>query len=218
MTNWPIAGSSPNSRAGRQHSDHRRVRRRLHHWRCHRHLQSLWLSPRHQLFRLSAAWCLARRLLHEHERVQLRRHGFLGPQPFAFDRAKMLAGLPATFITRFHRWARIRLHSCLSDLDGYILPPRRRAEPFCRVPGKRCFTTYGTSTPILPRQLTRPLLSSPVRPPRALPQLCPSTRACVPQLGAGGPTDLDGIGDRLMFRLAYRNFGDGTNRWSAIIP
>ena len=24
---------------------------------------------------------------------------FLGPQPFAFDRAKMLAGLPATFVT-----------------------------------------------------------------------------------------------------------------------
>ena len=34
---------------------------------------------------------------------------FLGPQPFAFDRAKMLAGLPATFIThRNHRWTRRR--------------------------------------------------------------------------------------------------------------
>ena len=31
---------------------------------------------------------------------------FLGPQPFAFDRAKMLAGLPAAFMThRHYRWA-----------------------------------------------------------------------------------------------------------------
>jgi len=35
--------------------------------------------------------------------------------------------------------------------------------------------------------------------------LCPTTRSCVPQLGTTGM--LDGIGDRLMFRLAYRNFG-----------
>src|SRR4029079_9138701 len=38
--------------------------------------------------------------------------------------------------------------------------------------------------------------------------LCPGTRACVPQLGVVAANKLDGIGDRLMFRLAYRNFGD----------
>ena len=38
--------------------------------------------------------------------------------------------------------------------------------------------------------------------------LCPTTRACVPQLGVTSSSYLDGIGDRLMFRLAYRNFGD----------
>src|SRR5262249_56127619 len=36
--------------------------------------------------------------------------------------------------------------------------------------------------------------------------LCPTTRSCVPQ--SGTTSRLDGIGDRLMFRLAYRNFGD----------
>src|SRR5438477_110215 len=34
--------------------------------------------------------------------------------------------------------------------------------------------------------------------------LCPTTRACVPQKGVSLESSLDGIGDRLMFRLAYR--------------
>src|SRR5205814_5091216 len=38
--------------------------------------------------------------------------------------------------------------------------------------------------------------------------LCPTTRACVPQAGVVSSSNLDGIGDRLMFRLAYRKFGD----------
>jgi hypothetical protein len=36
-------------------------------------------------------------------------------------------------------------------------------------------------------------------------QICPGTLACVPQLDT--TTSLDAIGNRLMFRLAYRNFG-----------
>ncbi|HZI49800.1 MAG TPA: fibronectin type III domain-containing protein, partial [Pyrinomonadaceae bacterium] len=36
--------------------------------------------------------------------------------------------------------------------------------------------------------------------------LCSGTRSCVPQ--SGTTSRLDAIGDRLMFRLAYRNFGD----------
>jgi len=36
-------------------------------------------------------------------------------------------------------------------------------------------------------------------------QLCASTRSCVAQPGTS--VKLDGLGDRLMFRLAYRNFG-----------
>src|SRR5204862_7390476 len=35
---------------------------------------------------------------------------------------------------------------------------------------------------------------------------CPTTRSCVPE--AGTTSRLDAIADRLMFRLAYRNFGD----------
>jgi len=37
--------------------------------------------------------------------------------------------------------------------------------------------------------------------------LCPTTRACVPQLGSSA--NLDAIADRMMFRNAYRRFSDG---------
>src|SRR5205807_9759162 len=36
--------------------------------------------------------------------------------------------------------------------------------------------------------------------------LCNGSRGCVPQSGTG--TQLDSLADRLMYRLAYRNFGD----------
>src|SRR6185436_2783533 len=39
--------------------------------------------------------------------------------------------------------------------------------------------------------------------------ICPSTRACVPQLGQPISNGLDAIGDRLMHRVAYRKFADG---------
>ena len=58
------------------------------------------------------------------------------------------------------------------------------------------FTTPGNST--------FTLFSSP--PAAGFTLLCSATRSCVPQLGT--TNRLDGIGDRLMFRLAYRNFGD----------
>src|SRR5207249_11887919 len=57
---------------------------------------------------------------------------------------------------------------------------------------------------VTPANSTFTLFSSPAAAGFSL--LCATTRSCVPQLGV---TDrVDGIGDRLMFRLAYRNFGD----------
>ncbi len=56
----------------------------------------------------------------------------------------------------------------------------------------------------VPANTTFTLFASP--PAAGFTQLCPFTRSCVPQLGT---TDgLDAIADRLMHRLAYRNFGD----------
>src|ERR1044072_9519587 len=42
--------------------------------------------------------------------------------------------------------------------------------------------------------------------PAGYTELCATSRSCVPQ--AGTASRLDGLGDRGMFRLAYRNFGD----------
>src|SRR5512133_3394642 len=48
---------------------------------------------------------------------------FLGPQPFAFNRDKMLAGLPATFITPGITNGPSEEVYLPADLDGSILPP-----------------------------------------------------------------------------------------------
>src|SRR5262249_38391550 len=54
-----------------------------------------------------------------------------------------------------------------------------------------------------PGNTTFGLFSSPAA--AGFTQLCGTTRSCVPQ--SGTTSRLDGIGDRLMFRLTYRNFG-----------
>ena len=67
---------------------------------------------------------------------------------------------------------------------------------------------YFISTPISsrPANTTFTLFASPAA--AGFTQLCSGTRTCVPQLGGTGTNALDGIGDRLMHRAAYRNFGD----------
>src|SRR5215211_8884615 len=133
---------------------------------------------------------------------------FLGPQPFAFNRAAMLAGMTATFVTT--RAAAVFSPSndamLPGDLDGSTAPPAAAPAPFL-MSGTAAtwklfryhvdFATPGNSTFTLGGNLT----------PAGYTELCPSTRSCVPQLGTND--GLDGIGDRGMFRLAYRKFGDG---------
>jgi len=126
---------------------------------------------------------------------------FLGPQAFALDRISMLAGNPATFIAgplgspsdNFYKPA---------DVDGSLPPPADAPNPVLAVgvnqswplfrfhvdfanPGNSTFTLGGTLTP------------------DPYTQIC--VQSCVPQLG-GDPVDT--LGDRQMFRSAYRNFGD----------
>ena len=128
---------------------------------------------------------------------------FLGPQPFAFDRAAMLAGNPATFVT-FRDPAFFNPSSdqfMPADLDGINPPPAGSPNPFLSTgtnanwplyrfhvdfanPANSTFTVGGVLTP---------------SPFTVLFQN-------VPQLGTGDT--LDSLADRGMFRSAYRNFGD----------
>ena len=129
---------------------------------------------------------------------------FLGPQPFVFDRAKMLAGLPATFITPGITGGPNEDSYLPADLDGSILPPAGAPNPFVEFPSTgtyRIFHFHADFT--TPANSTFTLFASP--PAAAFTPLCPTTNNCVPQKGT--TTTLDGVGDRLMFRLAYRNLG-----------
>jgi uncharacterized repeat protein (TIGR01451 family) len=135
---------------------------------------------------------------------------FLGPQPFAFDRAAMLAGSPSpTFITsRDPDFFNPASDSFLpADLDGSNPPPAGAPNPFLTEgitsstwplyrfhvdfahPASSTFTGAATVT------------AAPFTP------LCVNQMDCVPQLGSAD--GLDALADRGMFRNGYRNFGNG---------
>jgi hypothetical protein len=135
---------------------------------------------------------------------------YLGPQAFAFDRANMLVGLPATFISPTGPLGSSIDPFLPADLDGPTLPPAGAPETFVGFPGQASnpnYTTYHFHVDFAtPANSTFTTFASP--PAAGFTALCPTTRACVPQAGVSSRNNLDGIGDRLMFRLAYRNFGD----------
>jgi hypothetical protein len=130
---------------------------------------------------------------------------YLGPQPFAFDRAAMLSGSPGTVIT-FRPLARSLGAFLPADLDGSILPPASAPNPFLAAAGAPDWPLYRFHVDFAtPTDSTFDLAGNLT--PVAFTALCPGNQNCVPQLGSG--TNLDGIGDREMFRSAYRRFPDG---------
>src|SRR5213075_2300128 len=130
---------------------------------------------------------------------------FLGPQPFAFDRAKMLQGLPATFITTGVTGGSNEDVYLPSDLDGSIPPPVGAPATFVEFPSTGSYRVFHFHVDfVTPANSSFTLFASPAAAGFSL--LCSTTRSCVPQ--SGTTNKVDGIGDRLMFRLAYRNFGD----------
>jgi len=136
---------------------------------------------------------------------------YLGPQAFAFNRAAMLTGAPASFVSPVGPLGGTVDPFLPADLDGPTLPPSGAPATFVGFPGQASNPSYTTyrfhadfATP------ANSTFTTVANPPAAagFTALCPNTRACVPQLGASSANNLDGIGDRLMFRLAYRNFAD----------
>ena len=129
---------------------------------------------------------------------------FLGPQAFAFDRAAMLAGTPASFVSPGITGGPSEDSFLPADLDGLNLPPSGAPGTFVEAPFTGAYRVFHFHADFaVPANSTFTLFASPPAAPFA--ELCPTTRACVPEPGGNF---LDGIGDRLMFRLAYRNFGD----------
>jgi hypothetical protein len=135
---------------------------------------------------------------------------YLGPQPFAFDRSKMLNGQAATFVSPVGPLGGSVDPFLPADLDGSRLPPTGAPNTFVGFPGQATnpnYTTYHFHVDfVTPANSTFTTFANP--PATGFTALCPTSRACVPQNGVTSSNYLDGIGDRLMFRLAYRNFGD----------
>lgn len=131
---------------------------------------------------------------------------YLGPQAFAFDRAAMLAGNPATFITPGITGGPSENPFLPADLDGSTLPPGGAPATFVETPFGGAYKVFHFHVDwAVPANSTFTLFSSPAA--AAFTELCPTTRACVPQSGVTAPSYLDAIADRLMYRVAYRNFG-----------
>ncbi len=135
---------------------------------------------------------------------------YLGTQPFAFDRVKMLAGNPATVISPGLIGAPANNEDPVmpADFDGKILPPAGAPNSFVEYPDStgnnaNTYRTWHYSVGV-------PFGTGPTFTLFASPAAAPYTflTATVPQLGV---TDkLANLADRLMFRLAYRNFGSPT--------
>jgi len=126
---------------------------------------------------------------------------FAGSQLCAYDRASMLAGIQATQHC-------FQLSSSFggvlpSDLDGST-PPPAGAPNFMLNFGTNSLNLWkfhvDWATP------ANTSLSGPTNiPVAAFSEAC-NGGACIPQ--SGTRQQLDSLGDRLMYRLAYRNFGD----------
>jgi hypothetical protein len=130
---------------------------------------------------------------------------FLGPQPFAFDRAAMVAGTAATFVTTGITNGPSEDGYLPADLDGKTSPPAGAPNTFVGFPGRGVYALYHFQVDFAtPSNSTFTLFAKPAA--AGFTELCATTRDCVPQSGTA--SGLDGIGDRLMFRAAYRNFGD----------
>lgn len=127
---------------------------------------------------------------------------FLGPKPYAFERARMLAGETASFISTGITVGPDEAPYLPADFDGSILPPTGAPNSFVEFPAHGTYRIFHFHTDfVTPANSTFTLFSSPPAAPFTV--LCPGTTLCVP----AGTAMLDGHGNRLMYRLAYRNFG-----------
>jgi len=127
---------------------------------------------------------------------------FAGPEVCAYDRAKMLLGQAATqkCFTLSTSYGSL----LPSDLDSSTPPPAGSANPFVSIATnslRRWKFHIDWATP------ANSTFTGPTTVPvAAFSTACSGGGTCIPQSGTG--QKLDSLGDRLMYRLAYRNFGD----------
>ncbi|HEY3127805.1 MAG TPA: PKD domain-containing protein [Candidatus Limnocylindria bacterium] len=126
---------------------------------------------------------------------------FSGARACALDRGKMLAGAPAVAVCAQLSTSYGSLLP--SDLDGATPPPAGSPDYYLNFGTNALnlwkfhvdFVTTANST-----------FTGPTTIPTATFSAACSGGTCIPQPGTSNK--LDSLGDRLMYRLAYRNFGD----------
>ncbi len=124
---------------------------------------------------------------------------YLGPQAYAFNRIKMVAGDPSAEMILMPRLSSANPPMQPADLDGSTLPPVGAPNSFVLFPDTGTYRVYHFHVDFAtPANSTFTLFGS--SPTAGFTQLFTS----VPQLGGEG---LGNLADRLMYRLAYRNFG-----------
>ena len=131
---------------------------------------------------------------------------FIGAEACAWNRNDMVNGVAAPAFVCF-QLSNAYASLLASDLEGATAPPAGSPNDLMDIdPGSGAlnlwklhadFTTPSNST------FTGPTSISGVAPFTAP---CPATQDCIPQPGT--TQSLDALGDRLMYRVAYRNLGD----------
>jgi hypothetical protein len=126
---------------------------------------------------------------------------FLGAKACAYQKSAMLAGTTAKAIcfTNVNEFGFLP-----SDLDGATAPPAGKPNFFVDLfstSALHLFKFHVDFTTPSNSKFTGPIAIA-VTP---FTQACAATGTCIPQPGVAD--QLDSLGDRLMFRLAYRNFG-----------
>jgi hypothetical protein len=132
---------------------------------------------------------------------------FLGPQAFAFDRQAMLDGTTSSFITSGITGGANEDSFQPTNIDGLTPPPLGAPNTYVEFPGTGVYKIFQFHADFAtPANSTFTLFDSPAA--ADFTAACTGGRSCVPQLGVTSSDKLDGLADRLMFRLGYRNFGD----------
>lgn len=141
---------------------------------------------------------------------------FLGVNFVALDRAQMLAGAPTAQMVEFGPSAQTALaYSVLpADLDGLNAPPAGAPELFANYVSPALFSgaPYALEIWQLSVNWANPGSSTLTGPTEVDVNafndgICGFSRACIPEPSPGEA--VDSLGDRLMFRLAYRVTADG---------
>lgn len=128
---------------------------------------------------------------------------FVGGRACAFDRTAMLAGNPATQIC--FQLSSVYGGLLPSDLDGATPPPTGSPNPYVAFGNDSASLDIWTfhADFSVPANSTFAHTNIPAPPFAAA---CSGGGTCIPQSGTS--QQLDSLADRLMHRLAYRNFGD----------